>query len=85
MISIDRIQSNFYILNVNEEVIIYFSYETPIALVIRGHPFVSENIWSKTTGRHLNMIEPDKDKRVPYSIVQDKIEDGLYNLTRWRR
>lgn len=36
---------------------IWFSYETPVAFAISGEgTFKSENIWSRTTGRHLNTI-----------------------------
>ena len=37
---------------------------------------VSENVWSKTTGKHLNMIDPHKQYRVPNEIF-DKIISEL--------
>lgn len=46
-----------------------FSYTTPVAFY---HPATgsvcSENVWSKTTGRHLNECEPNKAKRVPHDL-----------------
>lgn len=58
------------------DLVIWFSYETPIAYMQnirdgRGklHPdtfnlHITKNIWSSTTGKHLNMIDPDKSKRI---------------------
>jgi hypothetical protein len=46
-------------------VTIYFSYQTIVAFEYEGELTISENIWSVTTGKHLNMIEPEKSIRVP--------------------
>lgn len=48
------------------EFIIWFSYGTPVAFQVEGHRrVVHENIWSKTTGKHLNWIDGgDKRSRV---------------------
>jgi len=43
---------------------IWFSYETPVAFQKAGERYVRENEWSTTTGRFLNELEPDKNKRV---------------------
>ena len=46
-----------------------FSDETCVAFRIgSGTPWnVSENVWSKTTGKHLNQIDGgDKKSRLPY-------------------
>ena len=45
---------------------LYFSYETIIAFRTCGRLICSENVWSTTTGRHLNRIEPDKKQRVSH-------------------
>jgi hypothetical protein len=39
--------------------IVWFSYETPIAFFepINQEVIMSENVWTRTTGRHLNVIE----------------------------
>lgn len=37
---------------------IWFSYETPIAFRVIGQPtIVRQNVWSTTTGKHLNRID----------------------------
>lgn len=38
---------------------VYFSYETPIAFYDRFSDvwFLSKNIWTRTTGKHLNQIK----------------------------
>lgn len=42
-----------------------FSYNTVIAFDSPYSGFViSENVWSTTTGRHLNEIDPDKTRRI---------------------
>lgn len=42
----------------------YFSYNTIVAFEIDGSLTISENIWSKTTGKHLNYINPDHSIRI---------------------
>ena len=42
----------------------YFSYRTCIAFQARGKLYCSENVWSVTTGKHLNCIQPDKERRL---------------------
>ncbi len=50
---------------------VWFSYETAIAFQFEGRPIVvAENIWSKTTGKHLNSIDPEKKCRVDYETFQ---------------
>lgn len=52
---------------------LYFSYSTIVAF---RTPFtglvVSENVWSNTTGKHLNWL-CDKDDRVPRQEFLDKL------------
>ncbi len=43
---------------------LYFSYRTCVAFRWRGQLVCCENIWGKTTGRHLNQIT-HKVNRVP--------------------
>lgn len=52
---------------------VWFSYETPIAFSYNGRLYISENAWSVTTGKHLNRIDPDKNKRLPASEFRDKL------------
>lgn len=43
---------------------LYFSYQTVIAFEIDGNIVIaSENVFSRSTGAHVNAIEPDKSKR----------------------
>ena len=51
-------------LYLGDNITIWFSYETPVAFAIRGEgTFKSENIWSRTTQRHLNDIPGHELKR----------------------
>lgn len=44
---------------------IWFSYTTPVAFQVHGHDrVICENVWSPTTGKHLNWINPDHQLRV---------------------
>tara|TARA_R100000664_G_C2709550_1_gene106859 strand:+ start:558 stop:839 length:282 start_codon:yes stop_codon:yes gene_type:complete len=43
----------------------YFSYETLVALQTNnGDLFIRENVWGRTTGKHLNWINPDHSIRL---------------------
>lgn len=44
--------------------VFYFSYQTLVAFRVGEQLVCHENVWSSTTGKHLNRIEPDKSKRV---------------------
>lgn len=63
---------------------LYFSYETIVAFREEGHlEVVCENVWSSTTGKHLNWIDGgDKAGRVPSEEFQAKLHEVLkkYNL-----
>ena len=62
---------------------LYFSYNTIVAFRSPFSGFViSENIWSMTTGRHLNEIDPDKTKRINNTKFLIKLVETLqyYNL-----
>lgn len=62
---------------------LYFSYETIVAFRAPQTGFiVSENVWSKTTGKHLNWIDPYKSNRVKHTdfeLILSKVlkEAGL--------
>ena len=55
---------------------LYFSYKTLVAV----NGFVSENIWSKTTGKLLNYLQPDKDKRVSHEEVLKEADKKLKSV-----
>ena len=55
---------------------LYFSYKTIVAI----DNIVSINNWSKTTGKMLNELQPDKNKRVLHEQVLKEVEKRLKNL-----
>lgn len=52
---------------------LYFSYNTLVAV----DDTVSQNEWSRTTGKLLNELEPDKKRRVPHEEVLKKAQERL--------
>ena len=50
---------------------IYFSYSTPVAVETEGIVYVAKNAWSKTTGKHLNMLKMGKTDRLPPSMIEE--------------
>lgn len=55
---------------------LWFSYQTVIAYQTTGNIQVCENVWSKTTGKHLNYL-CDKSQRLPYETFQQGLKDTL--------
>jgi len=57
---------------------LYFSYETVVAFNAGEGLVVSENVWSGTTGKHLNGIDGGsaeaKRLRIPYSDFTNQLE-----------
>ena len=54
---------------------LYFSYKTVVAYRTADQGLVcSENVWSVTTGRHLNSIQPDKHRRLPYEDFKRRLD-----------
>lgn len=45
-------------------IIVWFSYKTPIAFKVGDRFVIRQNEWGTTTGKHLNAIDTDKKKRV---------------------
>jgi hypothetical protein len=60
---------------------LFYSYETVVAFEDLGDPLeslvCSENIWSNTTGKHLNIIEPDHSERIPHAEFKVKLFNVL--------
>ena len=75
MIRLIKIANNLHKLVINHKVgincTIWFSYETPIAFMpdndIPSVLYIAKNQWSNTTGKHLNLIDSDKNKRIEHS------------------
>ena len=82
-IGIERIKPNLTKVNVGT-VTVWFSYATPIAFKVYGQPrVVRENVWSTTTGKHLNYIDGGdkeaKERRVP----SEDFNAALKRLLKW--
>ncbi|RKZ28456.1 hypothetical protein DRQ26_01030 [bacterium] len=57
---------------------LYFSYDTIVAFEEEYEGIkVCENVFSVTTGKHLNWLEPDKKKRLPYDAFKKELEKTL--------
>lgn len=64
MINLKQMKPNLAFVNIGA-LTLYFSYETCIAFEEDYDLTISENVWTKTTGVHLNIIDRDKLKRIP--------------------
>lgn len=76
---LSQIASNVSRVDVGE-LTIWFSYEEPVAFIYRGDFHISENVWSATTGKHLNIIEPDKSWREKYPIFVGNLEAAVEDM-----
>jgi hypothetical protein len=65
---------NFTIVRVDGKVF-WFSYQTCIAFQDGGYMAVCENVWSRTTGKHLNHIDPDKASRLPHAEFVRRLKE----------
>lgn len=55
----------------------YYSYETLVA-VRKGLELVCiKNYWGPTTGKHLDTIQPNKDKRLTEEEFEKRVEELL--------
>ena len=75
MITLER-DNNFTSISIGDNLEFYFSYKTCIAFRLCGKLTISENVWSTTTGFHLNYINSDHKIRIPH----DKFEEALTKL-----
>ncbi len=53
----------------------YYSYQTIVAFDYEGKLYCCENVWTVTTGKHLNWIESDKSKRLDYEAFTAKFKE----------
>lgn len=58
----------------SRQITLYFSYETLIAV----NGLVSQNEWSKTTGKFLNELEPNHKARVSHEEVLKEAEGKTF-------
>lgn len=64
----------FYIGNV----VVYFSYKTPVAFAVDGNLTVRENDWAQTTGKHLNWIDDgDKKSRISGTEFERRLSEVI--------
>jgi hypothetical protein len=64
---------------------LWYSYRTIVAFQVDGKDrVVSQNVWTRTTGKHLNAIEPDIKKRVNHEtfmrLYKEQV-DSLFQLS----
>jgi hypothetical protein len=57
------------------QVSLFFSYETCIAFQYPKGAYMSENVWSVTTGRHMNELGKTWFTIIPYKEFQRKLEE----------
>ena len=65
---------NLWFENIGDKTI-YYSYNTTVAVKTPIDTYVSENVWSVTTAKHLNRIEEltgsDREYRMRYKDFRD--------------
>jgi hypothetical protein len=62
--------------------VFYFSYITLIAFKIKGKLFVHENVWSVSTGKHLDCIDGgDKENRLTAKQFKEVFFENLGGQT----
>jgi hypothetical protein len=65
--------NNFYRLDLHP-FSFWFSYETCVAYSALTDLYISENVWSQTTGKHLNLLNPDKSIRLSNEEFNDLLK-----------
>jgi hypothetical protein len=78
-VSIERPMNNLTIVTIGSDLEFAFSYETVVAFRAPTNPggswVKSENVWSQTTGKHLNYLPGE---RIPWGDFEDRLND-LYS------
>ena len=78
LINLDKKMNNKLTIIDLKGVKLYFSYSTIVAFRQQGEVTISKNIWSKTTGKHLNYINSNKDIRINNKKFKKNITNKLY-------
>lgn len=55
-LKLEKIASNLHTVQVGS-LTLYYSYQTVVAYRFGGRLYMSKNVWSRTTGKHLNIID----------------------------
>lgn len=78
-IEIEQIKPNFTKINIGTTTV-WFSYDTPIAFRSSGERVVRENVWSTTTGKHLNAIDGGTKTAKAERVSSDEFDRALDEL-----
>ena len=79
-IGIEQIKPNLTKVNVGT-ITVWFSYDTPFAFKVYGQPrVVRENIWSTTTGKHLNAIDGGTKEAKANRVSSEEFDRALDEL-----
>lgn len=67
-----------YVSGLGNGLALWFSYETIVAFEYDDETVVCENIWTRTTGRHLSYIDnDDKKSRLPWEDFRLRLQEAL--------
>ncbi len=70
-------RSHSLVVQLGKDLEVFFSYETPIAFAVNGCMVIRENDFSRTTGVHLNWVDPNKDKRVKGEVFEELLDKAV--------
>lgn len=56
------LKANMTELTINENLVVLFSYQTPVAIMTQEGYIKTEKNWSRTTSRHINQWLPEGGK-----------------------
>ena len=56
---------------------LYFSYDTVVAFNFKGQQYISENLWTRTTEKHLSRINSDKSRRIKRDIFEKLLGEAI--------
>ena len=76
LLSLDRVASNLHTVTIGK-LKLFYSYKTVIAYENAGKLTVCENVWTHTTGKHLNIIDRDKSERLAHEVFLRRLSDML--------
>lgn len=75
-LSLDKVASNLHTVTVGK-LKLFYSYKTVIAYENAGKLTICENVWSSTTGKHLNIINRDKSERLAHEVFLRRLGDMI--------
>lgn len=73
---LERLASNLHAVNIGK-LKLYYSHETVIAFRRGDKLTISRNVWSKTTGKHLNILSEDKEERLGHEVFLKRLQNVL--------